>query len=167
MIWKPVVGFEGFYLVSDTGEVKSVRKNRLLKPSIDRYGYLKLVLTLNGKPHYVTVHRLVAMAFIPNPEGKKTVNHINEDKLDNRVGNLEWMTSKENDNHGSRNQRMAQTKCKRPVMAISKEGVITEYEGVKDASRKLGIAHSQIATACRTPGKLLHDLEWRYVNVNH
>ena len=164
MIWKPVVGFEGYYAVSNTGEVMSLRKNRRLKLAIDRYGYPKVVLTVHGKSFYYTVHRLVAMAFVPNPDGKETVNHINEDKTDNRAENLEWLSIQENDNHGTRNHRMALAKSKRPIICISPDGKITRYLGVKDASRKTGIAHSQIAKYCQSHKKTVYGYEWRYAD---
>lgn len=162
MIWKPVVGFEGYYAVSNTGEVMSLRKNRRLRQRIDRYGYPKVAFSVHGKSFYFTVHRLVATAFIPNPEQKKTVNHINEDKTDNRAENLEWLTTRENDNHGSRNKRMASTKSKRPVILICPNGSKVRYQGVKDASRKTGQAHSQIARFCKSHKKTVHGYEWRY-----
>lgn len=75
------------------------RKGKILKPKIDKYGYECVTLTKNGKRKSYTVHKLVAMAFIPNPKNKKTINHINGIKTDNRVENLEWNTEKENQQH--------------------------------------------------------------------
>lgn len=77
-----------------------VVKERILKPSIDRYGYKKIVLTKNGKSYYFTVHRLVAINFISDPEAERnTVNHKDGNKLNNHVDNLEWMSHKENLQH--------------------------------------------------------------------
>ena len=75
------------------------RKGRKLKPSIDKYGYYKVVLSHNGKRKTYPVHRLVAMAFLPNPLNKKTVNHIDGNKTNNNVSNLEWASQKENQSH--------------------------------------------------------------------
>ena len=111
--WLAVPGFEGLYEVSNTGKLKSLeredvvvtnnkqpfkrkRSERLLTQYIDRYGYMKVYLYKCGKPHYLTVHRLVASAFLANPENKTSVDHIDCNKTNNRVENLRWVTNKEN-----------------------------------------------------------------------
>lgn len=162
--WRAIDGCKGYYDISDLGNVYSLRKAGLIKPFIDRYGYQKVVLFIDGKAHYRTVHRLVALAFIPNPEKKPAVNHLNEDKCDNRVENLEWSTFKENDNYGTRNKRMALTKCKRPVTLTCPDGREIHYQGVKEASRDTGIAHSQISKACKNNMKTKYGYVWRYTN---
>lgn len=164
MIWKPVVGFEKYYLVSDSGQVQSRRRYSALKPKIDRYGYKAVTLSVNGKHYHRTVHRLVAQAFIPNPDNLPTVNHINEDKTDNRVCNLEWVSIADNDNHGTRNERMADTKCRLPVEQVSEDGVIAVYKGVKDASRKTGINRCDIALCCKNIRKTAGGYRWRYAD---
>jgi len=103
-VWKDVKGFEGLYQVSNIGNVKRLKnENALLEKlvgrSIDRYGYVKRVLCKQGKMYDFTEHRLVAIAFIDNPEDKLTINHINGIKTDNRVENLEWNTNLENKQH--------------------------------------------------------------------
>lgn len=110
-IWKDVVGFEGYYKVSNLGRVKSVdryvnykkgyslkalKKGQLLSPKISNKGYLHLTLMKDGKNYYRSVHRIVAEAFIPNPKNLPFINHINENKVDDRVENLEWCTAKYN-----------------------------------------------------------------------
>lgn len=102
--WRDIKGYEGKYQVSNLGNVKSLnfhRKNKecLLTPKIDKDGYLEIALYKNGKSKYYRIHRLVAIAFISNNENKKEVNHINGIKSDNRVDNLEWCTSSENQVH--------------------------------------------------------------------
>jgi hypothetical protein len=164
MTVKPIPGYEGLYSVSDDGRVFSHIRNRELKPKIDRYGYKAVTLTKNGKSFYTTVHRLVAMAFVPNPFSKGCVNHINEIKTDNRVENLEWVTVKENDNHGTRNIRMSNSKCKKPVMQVLPDGTIRYFKGVKDASRQTGKSHSCIASWCQGKFKSAESSNWRYVN---
>ena len=102
-IWKPIPGFEGMYEVSNLGRVKSckrVRKSkagsisqvqeRMLKPKKDKNGYLEYALSKDGKLHYFRGHRLVALAFIPNPNHFPVINHKDEDVTNNQVSNLEW-----------------------------------------------------------------------------
>jgi hypothetical protein len=103
-IWKDIVGFEGLYQVSNLGNVKRffykmALKENLIGKSIDRYGYVKRILSKKGKGYNFTEHRLVALAFIDNPENKATINHKNGIKTDNRVENLEWCTNQENMRH--------------------------------------------------------------------
>lgn len=103
-IWKPIKGFEGFYEVSNYGNVRSLnyhRENRtcILKQKKTRDGYLETTLFKNGKPQFVRTHRIVAGAFCENPQGKLEVNHIDGNKLNNRADNLEWVTSSENQKH--------------------------------------------------------------------
>lgn len=162
MRWKSIDGFEGHYLVSDDGLVWSKRRSTVLKPKIDRYGYKVVGLSLNGRTYHRTIHRLVAEAFIPNPNNLPTVNHINEDKSDNRAVNLEWLSIVDNDNHGTRNERMANTKCKLPVEQILPDGTTVRYKGVKDASRKTGVHRCCIALCCKNIRKTAGGYKWRY-----
>ena len=155
------------YQITEDGQVFSLKSGKYLKPKIDRYGYKAVTLFVNGKPKYSTVHRLVALAYLDNPDKLPCVNHIDENKLNNRVENLEWCTVKHNDNHGTRNLRMARTKCKRPVMRRAVDGKITVYNGVKDASRKTGIAHSQIAIHCKNHLPTRDGSKWRYQNEQY
>ena len=96
--WKPVVGHEG-YEVSDCGEIKNTKTNRLLKSSLDTGGYEKVMLYNNGKRYSKSIHILVAKAFIPNPENKPCVDHIDTIRTNNAVTNLRWVTHKENSNN--------------------------------------------------------------------
>ncbi len=101
-LWKPIDGYEGLYSISSMGRVKSHHSDRLLEPKKSKTGYLRVTLCKDNHPKTFSIHRLVAIAFIPNPNHKPTVNHLNEDKKDNRVENLEWATNAEQNTHGTR-----------------------------------------------------------------
>lgn len=127
-VWKPVVGFEGRYEVSDMGRIRSLphetvinrkkgkpytlkKRGAYIMPQPRQHGYMAVWLYGNGGNNgragkQYSVHRIVAEAFLPNPNGCLEVNHINEDKTDNRACNLEWCTHKENSNHGTRGARI-------------------------------------------------------------
>lgn len=167
MNWQPVKGFENYYLVSTGGQIWSLHRHRALKPKIDKYGYEVVSLSLNGVLHHRTVHRLVAQAFIPNSLNLPTVNHINENKTDNRVVNLEWASVRDNDNHGTRNQRMSDSKCNNPVEQVFPDGTTIVYKGAKDASRKTSINRCQIAKCCKNLAKTAGGYKWRYVNATN
>ena len=99
-IWKPIKDYEGLYEISNLGRVKSLNysrtgKEQILKPQKRKNGYLGVILCYKNTQKQVNIHRLVAEAFIPNPENKPYVDHINTDKLDNRACNLRWVTQKE------------------------------------------------------------------------
>lgn len=87
------------YLIYEDGRVFSLKRQKFLKPSLDRYGYLKVVLFKNNIRHYLTVHRIVGIVFIPNPYNKEQINHKDGDKLNNHKDNLEWCTNEENLKH--------------------------------------------------------------------
>ena len=106
--WRPIVGFEGLYEVSNTGQVRNCR-GKLLRPGLNHNGYLKCVLCKKGKTKTIYIHRLVAQAFIPNPQDLPQVNHKDEDKTNNSVDNLEWCSSKYNVNYGCAQDKRVKT----------------------------------------------------------
>jgi hypothetical protein len=104
-IWLDVIGYEGLYQVSNLGRVKSIRRKKqiIMNPTVRNVGYCCLTFYKRDVKKMHDIHRLVCQTFLPNPYNKKTVNHINGIKTDNRLINLEWSTQKENVNHASLN----------------------------------------------------------------
>lgn len=100
--WKEIKGFEGVYEISNLGNVKRVETQLVLKLRKHSAGYFSICLWKDGKDHYRFIHRLVAAAFIENPENKKEVNHKDGIKTNNAIENLEWVTPKENQQHSVR-----------------------------------------------------------------
>lgn len=140
-LWKDVVDYEGLYEVSNYGRVKNKKRDRLLSPHSDRAGYIKVGLYKDGKQKGQFVHRLVAMAFIDNPEEKSDVNHIDGDKSNNHVENLEWNTRSENLTHAYENRLLIPLEGEDNGNAkLSEEQVIAIKETVES-----GVSQSQIA----------------------
>lgn len=141
-VWKDVKGYEGLYQVSTLGRIKTCSgrfKGRIRKLKVDRHGYECVALVKHGVRKDHLVHRLVAQAFIPNPENKPQVNHIDENPLNNCLYNLEWVTAAENANHGTRGYRIG-LKQSRPVKVIDiATGEYNNYKSMKEASEKLGL----------------------------
>lgn len=104
---KDIKGYEGIYAITSCGKVWSYKNKRFIIPRPNEKGYLRIKLYKNGSYKTFGVHRLVAEAYIPNPENKEQVNHKDENKSNNCVNNLEWMTNKENANYGTRNERIS------------------------------------------------------------
>lgn len=138
-IWKKIDGFET-YSVSNMGRVRNDSTDKMLKPK-SVWGYQSVMLYPGRK--MMRVHRLVALTFIPNPDNLPQVNHINEDKTDNRVENLEWCTAQYNTNYGTHMKRVRenQPRSKRCIV----DGV--EYVSVCDASRQLNISRNSLKMA--------------------
>lgn len=155
--WKDVVGFEGLYQISNLGRVKSLPKlvergkwgsfvipERILHPNLNKYrGYMEIGLgtKLSGYKR-CKIHRLVAEAFIPNPDNLPCINHKDENKINNRVDNLEWCTYYYNLHYGTNIDRMSKTQSV-PVIAYNDTEELY-FEGQKEASRQLGIDQGNI-----------------------
>lgn len=163
-IWKDIDGYEGLYQVSSFGRVHSLYKNIILKGVKATGGYTIVNLSKNGSTSTKTIHRLVAQVFIPNPENKPEVNHIDEDKSNNRVDNLEWMTAKENVNHGTRNKRLSRTKSI-PILAINlKTGESKQFYGINECARQLGLNPSNITSVLKGNRKQTGGYKFKYLN---
>lgn len=162
-IWKEIDGFPD-YEVSNLGRVCSFkgRYPRILKLVKDQYGYLQVILYTGRKKVTKKVHRLVAEAFVPNPENKPQVNHIDENKLNNEVDNLEWVTCGENINHGTGIRRSTEARSK-AVVQYTTDGVFMDlYSSLMEAERVTGIAKSSICQVCRGKRKTAGGYEWCY-----
>jgi hypothetical protein len=169
--WRPVVGYEGEYLVSNTGLVKSLKfkKPRILKNQKNKWGYYRINLKKDGKEKLLAVHRLVAQAFIENPLNLPFVNHKDECKTNNNVSNLEWCTQKYNINYGMAQQkrmnaqRYTGKKRFRPVCQIKDGVVIATYESEHEAARKTGCRQSSICSVVNHKRlKSTGGYEWKF-----
>lgn len=168
MQWKKIDGFPN-YSVSDDGQVRNDKSGRILKLHLNGSGYLQVGLSRNGKLYMRCVHKLVALAFIPNPENKPEANHKDGDKLNCKVANLEWMTHKENHLHKCRilgkkpsAESLARLHdiCRKPVRCIE-TGVV--YECADIAAKIVSRSVHTLRKALRGEIKTCGGLHWRYV----
>lgn len=171
-VWKDIEGYSGKYKVSNLGNVKSnlYRAQRKLLTKIVSYkGYLRVRLP-DGLKY---VHRLVAQAFIPNPNNLPQVNHKNEDKTDNRVTNLEWCSLLYNIKYGTGIERRSYKRTllrngtsSIPVVQFDLQGnYIAEYLSAKEATRHLSLkSSSNITKCCKNQRKSAYNFKWKYKN---
>ncbi len=158
-IWKDVPNYEGYYKVSSMVRVRSVNrfdkamrrnlKEKILTTYVNGFGYEQVMLQKNGMQKMFSVHRLVALAFIDNPDNLPQVNHIDENKLNNRADNLEFVTARQNLTHNNLQERQSKKKFKHVLQCAIDGTVIKEYESVIQAARETGIAKTAIANRCR------------------
>lgn len=180
-IWKQIAGYEGSYEVSNFGRVRSFPKNlslknggyhyvttRILKQSPDGKGYLMVWFYKNKKRKTMKVARLVASAFLPNPENKPQVDHINGIKTDNRVENLRWVTGKENFHNPITYKRNADSKrgalnhkAKRVFQYSLSGELIKSWPCINDVERELGFNHSHIVECCKGERNKAYGYIWR------
>lgn len=161
-MWKIVVDHAN-YSISDCGEVRNNRTNRMLIPVLTKNGYLRV--GLDGK--LCRIHRLVAEAFIDNPNGYTQVNHIDGNKCNNHVNNLEWCTPSQNIIHALKTGLMVNNTSNllppKPIEQLSLDGdVINKFDSIKDVERKLGFNNSNISKACRGKQHTAYGYKWRY-----
>lgn len=166
-IWRDVLDYEGFYQVSNMGRLKSLHygKSTILNPSMASDGYKNVTLTLNGKKKYFRLHVLVARAFIPNPDNKPCVNHIDGDKSNNRADNLQWVTHSENTRHAY-NKGLAKSACEHhyakftPQQIQKIRDIYIPYDsefGASALARKLNVN-------VKTVQKIVHSISYKTVN---
>lgn len=165
-IWRPVVGFEGTYEVSNLGKVKSVRKGNALTGSHCHGGYIHVILCRKGEKKITrNVHRIVAEAFIPNPNNLPQINHKDENKLNNRVENLEWCSGTYNMNYGTVKEK---TGHKKPVEMLDENyNLIAVFKSGVEASEKTGVHKQSISNCCT--GKSTYTrggFHWRFHEEN-
>ena len=157
-IFKEIAGYEGLYEVSNLGNVRRVagkgcKETRVLKPWKTKDGYMSVNLCKDGNRKDYLVHRLVAQAFIPNPDNLPEVNHIDENKENNQVNNLEWCDHKQNCNHGTRNQRSAEVRINDSkqsdiVLQMTLDyTLVKEWSSVRECGRN-GFSISVVSRCC-------------------
>ena len=190
--WKRITisDFSAYYSISDNGDVYSHRAKRILKHKIGKNGYHRVTLgNGKGKQKTVLIHRLVALAFVDNPDNKPTVNHINENKSDNRAVNLEWMTTAEQNKHGTRTVRAVkntdwnertkkidynivakkhdyskQNMCNRKRCVVFKNGVtVGEYDTLKRAAKAVGANYSKASEVANGKRKTTNGYNFKYI----
>ena len=154
-IWKDIEGLEGEYAISNKGNVKNLKTGRIRADRYNRRNGYKQV-HLKGKPYYI--HRLVALAFIPNPQNLPQVNHIDERKDNNDVSNLEWCTASENVNYSIYKQS-----CK--INQITKDSeLVKTWESSHQIERETGYGQSNIITCCKGKRRSAYGYRWQYAN---
>lgn len=178
-IWKDIKGYEGIYQVSNMGKIKSVERymlnrwgngfkrwrEKIKKQTLSKNGYYTVILSTNGNYKTYFTHRLVAEAFIPNPENKPCIDHINTDRTDNRVENLRWVTHKENQNNPLTKIKMKRNKSKaKPIIQLTKTNeLVRKWESASQVQRDLGYSKSAISSCCRgAKSKTAYGYKWGF-----
>lgn len=169
--WKSIKGYEGLYEVSDLGNVRSLSRGNVLKPVQRAHGYLGVMLYGKGghkKRGFKTfsVHRLVAEAFIPNPDNLPEVNHLDEDKQNNRADNLEWATHIDNSRYGTASKRRAAKLVNglrsRRVSQYAMDGTfVMEFPSLAEAMRN-GYSSGNIVKCIQGKYRHAYGYLWRY-----
>ena len=152
-VFKPIEGYEDLYEVSNEGRVRNKTTGRILKP-FSAKGYLKVNLCKDGISKFKSIHRLVANAFIPNPLNLPEVNHIDENKLNNNVDNLEWCSRQYNIDYS----------VSKPVNQYALDGrLLNTYKSTMEAERQTGVPHQNICNCCLGKRLSAGDFIWKFV----
>ena len=157
------VEIEGFekYEVSNLGRVRNIKSGIMLKPWITKDGYLRHCLYKHNKRKNLLLHRIIATSFIDNPGKKPQVNHIDENKLNNDLSNLEWCTERENVIHGTRTKRAAEKLSKKVIQLDLNDNVLNEFESMRQAERETGVSVGNISSCCNGKTKSAGGYKWR------
>ena len=186
--WLPIDGFDGMYLISNYGRVKSLHykntnQERILKPNTTKDDYQLVTLYKDCKPKWLYVHRLVAMYFITNPNNLPQVNHKDENKCNNHVDNLEWCDCKYNLNYGTRNEKASKSligkftgenhprygkfskdnpTSKKVIQITLDNQFVKTWDSMMDIKRKLGYNQGNISNCCKGRQKSAYGYKWQY-----
>ena len=161
--WKNIKGYEDKYLISNFGEVKSIKTNKILKKELRR-NYWSVQLFKNNKYKHFQIHRLVALHFIENPNNYLYVNHKDENKLNNHMDNLEWCTASYNINYGTAIQRAIEKKVTSVLQYDKSNNLIAKYFSIIDAERNTGVYNPNIVKCCKGKRKTAGGYIWKYAN---
>ena len=151
-----IKNYEGLYAITSCGKVWSYRSQKFLSPWQNNDGYLLVDLSKDGQKKHCLLHRLVAEAYIPNPDNKPEVNHKDEIKEHCWLNNLEWCDSVYNNNYGNHKKAVSKT-----VYCVELDKT---FESTREAARELGINGNHISCVCRGVRKTCGGFHWRYVN---
>ena len=167
-IWENVVGYEGLYEVSENGNLRKFKTHRPLRHCVHKTGYESVMLYKNGKPKRVFVHRIVASAFLDNPNRYECVNHKDETRGNNSVSNLEWCTREYNMKYGTVGARISgkrghSARNRRKVAQIESGNVIAVWESIASAARGTHTARTSIYECCNGVHKTANGYTWVYI----
>lgn len=175
--WRQVNGYP-LYSISNLGRIKNNKRQRIVKGGLDTYGYRQVTLCNSGAKKHFTIHRLVALHFIPNPENKPQINHINGIKTDNRAVNLEWVTQQENQDHFWRVINSEVNRANR-VKAHKGKGLLSDnpnskkvirvedgkvYNTLKEAGLDIGVRYNKISNVCAGRAKTTKGYHFKYLS---
>lgn len=165
VMFADIPGYDGAYRISSDGKVYSA--NGVKATMVSNSGYERVSLWKKGKGKHFSIHRLVASAFIPNPNGLSFVNHKDGNKLNNDVGNLEWCDASGNMKHAYQNALIS-PKTTKIIQYTPDFEVVREWNSIAEASECLGLNHANVVTVCgqKTNRKLAGGFIWRYADGN-